>query len=172
MRYRRLGRLGPDRHEGARIAVLDADPPAEPTVLAKLHAAGTAHLIVLPGSLPTERRACLRSFHVYVGEQAVHPKPIPVPGERDHRRSEIIEPVIHPLRGFRDLPPADDVSGNVDHNARTFTSRSQPRKVLFPKSYIYVWSICAEHRWTTSGEQRRSVGARPSQGQAVERFPR
>jgi hypothetical protein len=56
----------------------------------------------------------------------VHPKSVRVPGDRDHCGAEIIEALVHPLRGLND--PAPTVEIGVDFVTQNSTERVNTRK--------------------------------------------
>jgi hypothetical protein len=110
----RLGRLACSLgNEGARVAILDLDPTMEFAVLTEVQAPGTAHLIVLPGSVPGERGTVFGRPHVHIGKQAMHPKPIRVPGYREYCGAEIVETLAYPLGCLDDSPPPVQISIQV-----------------------------------------------------------
>src|SRR3990172_1465632 len=114
-----VGFFGSFDGERAVVSVLDLDLAPQPTVFAELHAAGPRNWIVLPGTFPAERHAGFGPPRVYIGEQAVHPEPVGATCEREERRAEDVEAVVHPGAGVDDAPPAPVLGRDSSHRFRT-----------------------------------------------------
>ena len=125
IRDRLVGFLASFGTERAFVSTRYSDLAPEPAVLAEPCAARPRNWIVLPCTFPAERHAGLGRPRVYITEQAVHPDPIAGTREREERRPEDVEAIVHPSPGVDDAPPATVLRGDSSHCLPTIVPSSQ-----------------------------------------------